>query len=1234
MRKRRKWLAALMTIAMLVTMIPAGAFAQGGEAAEQAKPVLDISNSKTATNLAQNENGTWQSQVTLSLPAADYQKDIDVVFVIDDTSAGSGIWTEAATKFLDELRAKENLKINLGLVTFDAVARDWLDVTTDSALSGCVSISDAGNYEAITEALKTPLSSSSAGKEKKLGGSDTEWAIDRATEMLNYEGHSDDQYMIVFSDMFGYVYRGSLTINGTVYSDVPLSKLHNGQKLGTLCTPQPLYNTWDDLKNSSIQDDKVDDAFFRYESSGNTDAWDAYWPTYQGVDAPDVESALNEATDAPYGEIYLTPFEKSTYLTYGNIIDAANMGINVTVVNNNFNPGDHGETIMNIKDGMLKDLKTNNYINLIQEDLSHGNGFDADMLPEIFEQLEDELIQVVGSGSYVIDEMGNDFDFVQESVPVLKVEDETLVSSPITDAEKLNGATAGWIYGDEPNSDRFELYYYAEAGTFEGKTVNADSIVWRTNEDITKENIVSLQYTIQLTTPSEEPGTHGEYDMDGDGYLNSDDGAALETPATDEKGLATNAFATIYPIDSLGQEGDTANFPIPTVSYTVEEPIPEGTIQLQPADITIYTGGDGYESAVDGSDDTELGTTSDGLPEPGFYVTLSEELNNWIIKHADDEDKTTVEVTNEDGTKTQQTVVDLSDYLTFTYNDGQGNDRLWKLERYDKTNASDSMAFSKYIYRILPAKVGNEEIPIRLQFTDQDGDITTSDDFTINLDGLYQEYEMTIYPGALTQQDVKAVLTAGEDVSTNKTAVVPGELVVRGVVSNAEDPTTEITDTTPTKQVEDVTAQVPDGTIYKINDSELAVENQEDVRLLVDSVVPDSNNTLQNAAIEKFNDVLSPQHDCEMNYLDLVDTSNGNAWVTANNDVTVHWPIPDDATDDSEFYIVHYEGLDRNDNEALESGRYGQELYSVDEGNLTVDRETGNITFTVDSFSPFALFYTAEENDNPGGPVIPSDPDDPDPDTPDLNTDDHYSYIVGYPEDYRTGEATDDESLWPVKPQGNITRAEVATIFYRLLTNDARDENWTTSNSFTDVSADSWYNTPVSTLSAMGLIEGYEDGSFRPDNPITRAEFAAIAGRFFTDNDAIYEPGTFSDIEGAEWFADAVQAAKDHDIIGGYPDGSFKPNNPITRAEACSIVNRTTKRVPDADHLLALDEMRNWPDNADTSAWYYADMQEATNGHYYDYVLDENDEIVREEWTSERAPIDWEQVEEELEASH
>ena len=183
-------------------------------------------------------------------------------------------------------------------------------------------------------------------------------------------------------------------------------------------------------------------------------------------------------------------------------------------------------------------------------------------------------------------------------------------------------------------------------------------------------------------------------------------------------------------------------------------------------------------------------------------------------------------------------------------------------------------------------------------------------------------------------------------------------------------------------------------------------------------------------------------------------------------------------------------------------------------------------------------------------------------------------------------------------------------------------------------------NFPVSlpafavTYGAMGIVAGYEDGSFRPDAPITRAEFAAIAVRFFENDNVDYEEDLFTDIEGSEWFADAVAAAKEHGIIGGYPDGSFQPNKAITRAEACAIVNRTVDRIPDKDHLLSEDEMRTWPDNSDTDAWYYADMQEATSGHVYDWVLDDNDEPLYEQWTGDLPEVDWVQVEIDQEEKH
>lgn len=154
----------------------------------------------------------------------------------------------------------------------------------------------------------------------------------------------------------------------------------------------------------------------------------------------------------------------------------------------------------------------------------------------------------------------------------------------------------------------------------------------------------------------------------------------------------------------------------------------------------------------------------------------------------------------------------------------------------------------------------------------------------------------------------------------------------------------------------------------------------------------------------------------------------------------------------------------------------------------------------------------------------------------------------------------------------------------------------------------------------MGILKGYEDGTFRPNAPITRAEFGAIATRFFDETGATYEPGTFSDVTGDEWFANAIQDAVNLGLIGGYEDGTVRPNNNITRAESCAIVNRTLGRVPDADHLLPADEMKTWPDNPE-SAWFYADMQEATNGHGYEWITEDGNKV--EEWLSIMLDNDW-----------
>ena len=222
-----------------------------------------------------------------------------------------------------------------------------------------------------------------------------------------------------------------------------------------------------------------------------------------------------------------------------------------------------------------------------------------------------------------------------------------------------------------------------------------------------------------------------------------------------------------------------------------------------------------------------------------------------------------------------------------------------------------------------------------------------------------------------------------------------------------------------------------------------------------------------------------------------------------------------------------------------------------------------------------------------------------------LNGDDHYAYIVGYPDK-------------TVRPQNGITRAEVATIFFRLLTDETRTANSTKSNSYSDVAAGAWYNHAVSTLSAMGIVKGDSHGKFNPNAPITRAEFAAIAARF--DDKANTTAVDFSDIA-SHWAKDEISAAANNGWINGYTDGTFRPNNKITRAEAMTLVNRVLKRLPETAEDLHND-MIKWSDNSDTSAWYYLAVQEATNSHYYD--LKENK---HEKWSKLRETRDWTELE-------
>lgn len=311
--------------------------------------------------------------------------------------------------------------------------------------------------------------------------------------------------------------------------------------------------------------------------------------------------------------------------------------------------------------------------------------------------------------------------------------------------------------------------------------------------------------------------------------------------------------------------------------------------------------------------------------------------------------------------------------------------------------------------------------------------------------------------------------------------------------------------------------------------------------------------------------------------------------------VTVHYVYSDGTKAEEDAVINVKAGADYSiDSPAIEG-------YKADKATVS-----GTISAEKPADTEITVTYTKESSGGGGGgghrPKPKPTVEIPDDDALGLNNTDHYAYIVGY----GNGE---------VQPQNSITRAEVAAIFFRLLEDGIRNENFTHQNDFSDVAADAWYCSSVSTLSRMGIIAGYPDGTFRPNAPITRAEFAAIATRF--DNNGDKTPVSFTDIIG-HWAEGEITVAANHGWVSGYGDNTFRPQNQITRAETMSLVNRVLKRLPETPADL-LPDMITWTDNADTSSWYYLPVQEATNSHYYEFK--ENSK--HEKWTELRETRDW-----------
>lgn len=648
-----------------------------------------------------------------------------------------------------------------------------------------------------------------------------------------------------------------------------------------------------------------------------------------------------------------------------------------------------------------------------------------------------------------------------------------------------------------------------------------------------------------------------------------------------------------------------------------EVTVDDYSVTITPADIVAYTGGDGY-SAVVGANDQYINNSESGLPEPGYHVVLSDAVVDWLNDNG---------VAAGDGLTDDAT--DLADVLSFTYSYG-GEEREWSLQYVGVYSYNASGNPSAYVYSIVTETAGAPSVSLKY-FDDLNGDgvaddkeVITSDDITMSAGQVNHTYKMTIEGGGLDQSQVKAVLKAGESSLTTDIEIGIGELTVLSTTN--EETTNSIAGNAAGVDSGVITAVGNDSITYYVNESGVSFDDEDlvsRVQLLIDEVTNETSGEFETAMAEAAFDAVSAalrNAEYEMCYMDLVDTENGNAKVTfSGGELSIYWPLPDGASASDSFYIVHFTELDR-EHDAVGTDVLDTTNKDVIAGEVMRIGGEYYVTFDVGSFSPFVLVYGDEGG---GRPIIPvPDPDDGDDEEEEfvpkwLNIDDHYAYIIGYEDG-------------TVRPQGNITRAEVATIFFRLLTDEVREEYWSTESGYSDVSSSDWYNNAISTLSNLGVITGYEDGTFRPNASISRAEFVTIATRFF-DYTAEYE-GTFSDVSYSSWYADFVQAAVDMGLVNGYENGTFRPNASITRAEAVAIVNRVLLRRPDAEHLLSWAVMNTFSDNADTAAWYYADIQEATNSHDYDWITYSGERI--EDWTEKLEERDWAALEREWSSAY
>lgn len=662
------------------------------------------------------------------------------------------------------------------------------------------------------------------------------------------------------------------------------------------------------------------------------------------------------------------------------------------------------------------------------------------------------------------------------------------------------------------------------------------------------------------------------------------------------------------------------------VVFVQEGEQPAQVITVTPADITVYEGGDGYSAVV--GDNGSI-ATDNSMPHPIFKIGGVTDAEGMVFA-------------NTDAGKSWRVIPDGSGYYHFE------------------------------------PQVGQDDV--RVTYTDVLGNAVTNDRFDVTAIGeTFAQYAIDLYLG----ENNLGSITAKQGTQQYAVALGTGTLTVRAVEAvDPATVTSSIADNPPTSTLAPGTALavVPSGgTIYSLNGTGVLLPPDASPALLFDNIII-SDGVDRTAALKNRADAVlgggSADRQYQMKYLDLVDSNNSNAWITSSAGIDVYWAYPQGTDQSTKFTLLHFKNLHRD---GSQSGFDVSDVTGCEVEKEDIERTSQGIRFHVSEggFSPFVLTWTesSDPDSGGGGTVVPSkvkltyvenggspvadvtvsrgtsvalatpvregytfegwffDSGLTDPagmggaritlyanttvyakwsrsETPGSFVTDHINYIMGR-------ETEDGERL--IAPLSDVTRAEVATMVFRLLKPELRDEHLTDECGFADVPADAWYAEPVATLAAMGAVKGYpQDGLFHPDDPITRAELVTIVTRLDErfDEGEWYGDLPFDDVPADHWALSVLSFAVNRGWLSGdtYDDGaltgSFRPDDSITRAETMAVLNRMLGRLPESEGDL-LPGRIEWPDNQDKDAWYWIVVEEATNNH--DHALKADG--VHERWT-------------------